>query len=184
MRARIENVFHVTPATFWEVLFFDEEYNNRLYAELGFDAVEVKGIERLPDGRVRRSIRCEPPVRAPDLLKKRIQNKLAYEEEGTYDPRGPRWDFKTLSNVAPESTKISGAITAEPHTHGMLHVVELDITISVFGLGGMIEKVLEKNIRESYRVTTRFTNAFAVEKGLVMLAGAHTIAPRDLELNP
>jgi hypothetical protein len=48
----------------------------------------------------------------------------------------------------------------------------------------MIEKVLEKNIRESYRVTTRFTNAFALEKGLVALAGAHTLAPRELELNP
>src|SRR4051812_1950459 len=100
MRARIENVFHVTPATFWEVLFFDEEYNRRLYAELGFDAVEVRAVERLPDGRTRRAIRCEPPVKAPDLLKKRIQSKLAYEEEGFYDPRGsamgggPRWDFK------------------------------------------------------------------------------------------
>ena len=184
MRARIENVFHVTPATFWEVLFFDDEYNNRLYAELGFDAVEVRGVEKLLDGRVRRSIRCEPPVKAPEILKKRIQNKLAYEEEGFYDPRGPRWDFRTISNVAPESTKIGGSITAEPHEHGMLHIVELDINISVFGLGGLIEKVLEKNIRESYRVTTRFTNAYVVEKGLVALAGAHTVAPRELELNP
>jgi hypothetical protein len=184
MRARIENVFHVTPAVFWEVLFFDDEYNRRLYAELGFDAVEVRSVERLGDGRIRRAIRCEPPVKAPDMLRKRIQNKLAYEEEGTYDPRGPRWDFKSTSNVAPDSTKIGGSIIAQPHAQGMLHVVELDISISVFGLGGMIEKILEKNVRESYRVTTRFTNAYAVEKGYVALAGAHTIVPRDLELNP
>jgi hypothetical protein len=48
--------------------------------------------------------------------------------------------------------------------------VELDVRITALGLGSMIEKLVEKNVRESYAVTTRFTNAYAAEKGLQLRA--------------
>lgn len=167
MRARIENVFHITPETFWETLFFDDEYNARLYKELGFAVVEVLALEDLGNGRIRRALRAEPPVNAPDILKKRLKDKLAYEEEGIYDKHAQRWDFTSKSNVAREAAKIGGSITTEPHPEGMLHIVELDVSISALGLGNIIERVIEKNVRESYKVTTRFTNAYAAEKGLL-----------------
>ena len=175
MRARIENVFHVRPDTFWNVLFFDEEYNARLYRELGFDAVEVRALEELGEGRVRRTLRAEPPVNAPAMLKKKLQSKLSYEEEGVYDRKAQRWQFKSTSSIAPESTRIGGAITSAPHAQGMLHIVELDVHIQALGLGGLIEKVVERNVRESYKVTTRFTNAYAAEKGLLAGSAANAL---------
>jgi hypothetical protein len=166
MRTRIENVFRVSPDTFWNVLFFDAEYNARLYKELGFIAVDVTALEELGEGKLRRALRAAPPVRAPALIKKKLQSTFSYEEEGVYDPRAQRWDFKSTSNVAPESSRVGGSITSAPHAQGMLHIVELDIHITALGLGGLIEKVIEKNVRESYQTTTRFTNAYALERGL------------------
>jgi hypothetical protein len=170
MQARIENIFRVTEATFWDVLFFEHEYNARLHKELGFDTYEVRAIEDLGDGKVRRLLRAEPPLKVPEMLRKKLQSRLYYEEEGVYDRLARRWEFSSNTSVARDSTKISGVITTRPHPEGTLHVVELDVRITALGLGSMIEKLVEKNVRESYAVTTRFTNAYAAEKGLQLRA--------------
>jgi hypothetical protein len=170
MHARIENVFRVTEATFWDVLFFDYEYNSRLHKELGFQTYEVRAIEDRGEGKVFRALRCEPPLKVPEMLRKRIQSRVFYEEEGVYDRQARRWTFSSTSTVMPDSAKIGGIITTQPHPEGTLHIVELDVRITALGLGGMIERIIEKNVRESYAVTTRFTNAFATEKGLTLRA--------------
>jgi len=81
---------------------------------------------------------------------------------------GPRVKTNArVSSLAPEAAKIGGVIHGEPHSEGMLHIVDLEVRVSAFGLGSVIERAVEKNTRESYKVTTRFTNAYAAEKGLL-----------------
>lgn len=167
MKTRIENVFRVTPETFWERLFFDADYNAGVYGALGFEAYEVLALETLSDGRVRRVLRAEPPLQAPEMLKKRLKGRVFYTEEGFYDPARRIWEFANESSMASDSTKVRGSIRAESHAEGMLHVVELDIQVSAFGLGGVVERLIEKNTRESYRVTTAFTHAYAEQHGLL-----------------
>lgn len=170
MKARIENVWRVTPEVFWDRLFFDAEYNEGVYRALGFSAYEVLTLETLPDGRVRRVLRAEPPIKAPDMLKRRLAGRVFYTEEGFYDPARRVWEFVNESSVASDSTRVSGSIRAEPHAEGMLHVVELDIQVRAFGLGGVVEHLIQKNTRESYRVTTEFTHAYAREHGLLRMS--------------
>jgi hypothetical protein len=47
--------------------------------------------------------------------------------------------------------------------------------VSALGLGTLVERAIEKNTRESYRTTTRYTNQFAEAHGL--LAGAPLAEP-------
>ncbi len=166
MRTRIENVLHVTPEAFWQRLFFDAEFNRALYEKLGFEVYEVKTLETLPDGKVRRVLRAEPPINAPSLIKERLKGRVFYLEEGTYDPARGVWEFVNESSVASDSTRVSGSIRGEPHPEGMLHVVELEIVVKAFGFGSMVERMIEKNTRDSYRVTTEFVNAYAREHAL------------------
>ncbi len=166
MHTRIENVLHVTPEVFWQHLFFDADFNRRLYEKLGFETYEVKELETLPDGRVRRVLRAEPPINAPSLIKERIKGRVFYVEEGIYDPARGVWEFANESSVASDSTRVSGTIRAEPHAEGMLHVVELEIEVKAFGFGSLVERMIEKNTRDSYRVTTEFVNAYAEQRGL------------------
>jgi len=167
MHTRIENVLRVTPAVFWERLFFDADFNRGLYEALGFEAYEVQKLERMPDGKIRRTLRAEPPINAPSLIKSRLKGKVFYTEEGVYDPARSIWEFANESSVASDSTRVSGSIRAEPHEAGMLHVVELEILVKAFGLGSVVERVIEKNTRDSYRVTTEYTNAYAERCGLL-----------------
>jgi len=172
--ATIESVFRVPPAVFWERLFFDADYNAGLYRELGFESYEVLSLERHADGRVTRSLRAEPPLSGPDLLKRQLRGRIYYVEEGTYDPTRGVWEFVNRTSVAAGTTNISGVITVSPHAEGMSHVVQLDVRVSALGLGTLVERAIEKNTRESYRKTTRYTNDYAEAHGL--LAGAAAVS--------
>lgn len=167
MKATIESVFRVRPEVFWQHLFFDAEYNAGLYRELQFESYEVLEQTAHADGRITRSLRAEPPLSGPDLLKRQLRGRIYYIEDGTYDPASGAWVFENRTSVAAGTTHVSGVIRALPHDEGMLHVVELEIRVSALGLGSLVERAIEKNTRESYRVNTLYTNAFAARHGLL-----------------
>jgi hypothetical protein len=166
VKTRIENVFRVRPEDFWTKLFFDDEYNRGLYRELRFESYEVLSLERSPEGRIRRVLRATPPLNGPDLLRRRLQGHIFYTEEGTYDPASASCQFVNRTSVAAGTTHIAGTISVEPHAEGLKHIVDLDVNVSALGLGGVIERAIERNTRESYLLTTAYTNAFALERGL------------------
>jgi hypothetical protein len=172
MQVRIINIFHVSPQLFWERLFFDAEYNRGLYRALGFPQCDVQRQETQPDGKVRRVLRAVPPIHAPEPIRRRLEGRLYYLEDGTYDPKTGRWEFVNRPSVAADSTSISGVICAEPDPAGMRHVLELSVRVSAFGLGALIERVIENNTRASYRVTADYTNTFVQRPGFAALDGA------------
>lgn len=167
MKTRIENVFRVRPEVFWTRLFFDAGYNEGLYRALRFESYEVLSLERFADGSVKRSLRATPPLSGPALLRQRLQGHIYYVEEGTYDAARRLWQFTNRTSVAAGTTQVAGTIAVEPHAEGAKHVVELDVRVSALGLGGMIERAIEKSTRDSYRVTTEYTNAYAAQHGLL-----------------
>ena len=171
MKATIESIFRVSPEVFWQRLFFDAEYNAGLYRELGFESYEVLKLERHADGRVERSLKAEPPLSGPELLKRQLRGRIYYTEEGVYDPALGLWQFVNHSSVKAGSTQVSGTIRVEPHPEGLRHLVELVVSVSALGLGAMIERAIEKNTRESYRVNTAYTERFARARGLLFAAG-------------
>jgi hypothetical protein len=85
------------------------------------------------------------------------------------------WEFANESSVKAGDTRVAGVIRALPHARGMRHLVELDISVSALGLGSMIERQIEKSTRESYLLTTTYTNAYAAEHGLLFAAAAGQI---------
>jgi hypothetical protein len=177
VKATIESVFRVRPDVFWQRLFFDADYNAGLYRALGFESYEVLGLRRHEDGRIERSLRAEPPLSGPDMLKRQLRGRIYYVEEGSYDPARGVWEFVNRTSVAAGSTHVAGVITVAPHAEGLSHVVELDVRVSALGLGSLVERAIEKSTRESYRTTTRYTNEYAAQHGLLAPA---TSAPEYL----
>lgn len=155
------------PEVFWERLFFDADYNEALYRELRFERYEVLELERFPNGNIRRKLRAEPPLSGPDVLKRALRGHVYYIEEGTFDAARGVWEFVNHTSVQAGTTHVAGTMRLEPHPHGVLQVVELDVQVSAFGLGGLVERQIEKGTRESYRVATAFANDYARRHGLV-----------------
>jgi hypothetical protein len=166
VQTTIESIFHVAPDVFWTRLFFDAEYNAGLYRALGFESYQVLSLETLPDGRIERQLRAEPPLSGPEIVRKALRGRIYYVEQGSFDPARQVWEFANESSVKAGETRVAGTIRALPHPAGMCHQVQLEIRVSALGLGSLIEKQIEKSTRESYVLTTTYTNAYAAERGL------------------
>ena len=166
MQVQIINVIQVTPAVYWEKLFFDADYHRELYQRLAFPRCDVERLETDARGRVRRVLRAVPPLSAPEFIRKQLAGKLFYIEDGTYDPASGLWSFKNEVSVAADSVSISGVIRTEPLPTGLRHVLDLEAKVNVFGLGSLFEHLIEKNTRDSYNVMREFTNEYAAKKGL------------------
>jgi hypothetical protein len=168
VRARIEHTFNCTPDTYWDKVFFEEEYNRGLFIDsLGFEGWTQVKLEDSAD-RIERVVDAKPAmIDLPGPLKKIAEKGLGYRETATFDK-----SRKVLSlTVEPESMKgkisVKGEIRCEPAGEGKCRrIYEGVIEAKVFGVGGMIEKRMAADIEEAYAKGAVFTNKYLAEKGL------------------
>ncbi len=161
----IRNTFHTDPESYWNRMFFDPEYNDRLYEALGFTSFEVLELTGEPGGPRTRRMRTEPAAEAPAVVRKLIGDSLTYTESGSFDPVEALWVYEIKTNKLHDKIHIGGRLWVEPTANGIERIAEVDVRVKVFGVGGAIERFVEKTTRESYVKTAAFTNAFIEEKG-------------------
>ncbi len=166
MKFHVANVVRVAPATFWDQLFFDQAYNQSLYVALGFANMHVLSLDRQP-ATITRSLRAEPPLHAPAVIKRRLEGKFFYTERGEFDRVSKRWTFESIPSVLADQVSIRGTIELLPHAHGAEHCVDIEARVTAWGIGSLIERVIERNTRESFATTISFTEQWVQQKGLV-----------------
>lgn len=161
------NVFETDPETFWTKVFFDDEYNRGLYLEgLGFKNYEQIELKEEADGSKRRRFRTEPKTEAPAVVKKLVGDSLTYMETGSFDPKSKVWTYKVETSKMGDKIRIGGRYWLEPRGPKTLErVCEIEITVDIFGVGGVVEGFIESTTRESYEKATAFTNKFLRSKG-------------------
>lgn len=167
MKFTLRDVFDTNVDNYWNELFFSEEYNSRLYREgLGFKGFQLLELTGEKGGPRTRKLLTEPAADAPAVVRKLIGDSLTYTETGSWDPATRIWTYRIETNKLSEKINIGGRLWAEPKGTKMERVAEIGIEVNIFGVGGTIEKFIEKTTRESYVKATAFTNRFIAEKGL------------------
>lgn len=167
MKFTVRNVFDTTVDNYWNELFFDPEYNSRLYLEgLGFKAFDLLELTGEKGGKRTRKMRTEPASDAPAVVRKLIGDSLTYTETGTWDPATKVWTYRIETSKLSDKVRIGGKLWAEPRGTKMERIAEIEIEVKILGVGGVVEKFIEKTTRESYERATKFTNDFIREKGL------------------
>lgn len=161
-RFTLRNTFETDAATYWSKLFFDREYNRRLYLEgLGFEDFELLEVGGDPDGIRTRRIRVVPRSDAPAAVKKLLGGGLSYVEDGAFDSKRGIWTFRTKTSSLSDKISISGKIWVEPRGDKRIErFCEAEVEVRIFGLGSAVESYIEKTTRESYAKTELFTNRF------------------------
>jgi len=165
---RMEHVFECSQTTFWEKVFFDAEYNRRLfYDELHF--TEWSELEQKHEGeRVLRFVRAVPPT--PDLpgpLKAALGNGAGYEERGVFERPKNRYDARVKPNSLGDRVGVELTFRTEPMgDQKCKRIVEATITARVMLVGGMLEQRMMTDLQRSYEKSAVFTNRFVAEKGL------------------
>lgn len=163
MKFTIRHPYAIEPEPFWREVFFDHEYNNKLYREgLQFEAFDIVEETDPPDGRRTRKVRVTPKIDAPAAIRKVLGDSVSYEEEGRLEvtgPNTPKWQARVLPSKLAEKTTIKASMWLERTGPGQSdRVAEFEIEVKIFGVGGMVEKFLEKTMRESYQKAAEYTN--------------------------
>jgi hypothetical protein len=148
-----------TPEQFWERIHNNPAFNQELYVE----KLEYQ-YELLEDDREtgKRRAHIVPKVNAPLALRKALGDSVAFDENGQFSREGETsYTFDIIPGVMASKIKIGGRMTCPPSDEGTCYrVVDFEVGCSIFGIGGLFEKFVSKEVQARYEDSAEFTNTF------------------------
>lgn len=145
---------------YWR-LFLSPEFSREMMLGLGFSRIEIGPLVRDPKRprQQTRSMKVTPKLDLPGPVVRAIGDRLSYEEHGTYDEDARRWTFRERMSVLPERILIGGSIRVEASPSGRCRrVSDLWVDVKIFGVGGLIERAAEANLRDGFRRSALWFN--------------------------
>jgi hypothetical protein len=164
MKFTLRHPYAIEPEAFWREVFFDPEYNSKLYLEgLRFEGFTTLEETNPPDGKRTRKVKAKPRLDAPGPIKAMIGDSVSYVEEGRLEPggpNGPKWVSRVIPSAMTEKTTVNVTMWLERTGPGQSdRVAEFDVTVKGFG-GGLVEKFMEKSMRDNYQKAADWTNQY------------------------
>lgn len=167
MEFEVRHRFSIDVDGFWEHVFFDEAFNKRMYLEaLGFREYRVIDQQRHADGKVVRKIYYDPAAEVPAVARKLFGDKTGgYTENGEFDPRTKRWTFVVTPDIAANKIRMRGEFWVEPLGNGTVErIARHQIEVSMLGVGRLVEKLIEQQMRENYDQAAAFTTRYLAQR--------------------
>jgi hypothetical protein len=161
-------VLPCSPERFWQV-FLDETYTRAVF----MDALQFKDFGVLELDETSRKIRAVPRLKVPGVIEKLIGDSFAYEEHGTLDRARGLWTWRMVppSNLDPtkkpkkEIVTTRGTVRVEPAGDGKCRRSdEVVVEAKIFGIGGLIESTVEKELRASWAKEFAFLTRWLEER--------------------
>ena len=159
-KVTIRDHYQCSEDTFWEKVFFDVDFNRRLFVEhLQFDRWEVTEHEEDEDG-IRRIVEVVPTTaEVPAARRKVAGGSLGFREEGTFDRKARRHRFRVITSRLGDKLRVEGEIYVEPRGENTCErVVELSVNAKIFGIGGMLERRIIADIEMNYHKAATYAN--------------------------
>jgi hypothetical protein len=146
--------------TFWK-MFFDKVLLERLFKDLKFPKWVVVE-ERDTETEIHRTIDGIPKMDVPAAFAKFFGPGFGYLETGVYDKKTRVYRFKMKMNSLTDKLRLEGTVRAEPDGENRCRrVVEITAEAKLFGVGGVIEGLLEKGFRDGWAESARYFSAKA-----------------------
>jgi hypothetical protein len=168
VRYTIKHTIETDIDTFWNKVFFDPDFNRRLFVEqLGFTTYQVLEDRTEPSGVRHRRVECVPKVELPAAARKVLGDNLGFVEVGRYDPAVRRYYVQVLTKTGGDKIKTTTEIWVEPLGDKRCErIVSVENTVKIFGIGTLIEGFIEQQTRDSYARAAEYTNRYLQESGL------------------
>jgi hypothetical protein len=151
------------PDTHWR-LFLDPEFDRTQYLTgFGFPSYEVLDHRDGPDEVIHR-IRVTPKLDVPAAVAKVLGPRFAYTEDGKFDKKLKVWRSRMVPNILADRLRAEAVVRVEPAGEGRSRrICELSVDARVFGVGGLLESALEKNLRKGWEDGAAFMNRWVRE---------------------
>lgn len=158
------HLIHCDEATFWR-LFFSREVNARMYAEvLKFPAFSI--VEESEDElSLRRKAVGRPRVHAlPEAVQAMLGSSFQYVEDSVFEKASRNWRWTMTPSHMPDRLRNEGVLWIEPAGEGRItRVADGRIEAKIFGIGKLLEGMVEKEIRAGWDESAAFLNAWLAE---------------------
>ena len=169
MRLTTSHILEVAPVTFFDRVFFDLEFNERLFRE----ALEVKDVEVLElvaEGDLRRKrirVTPRPRMEPPAVLRRALRGELSYLEEGSWSRQDSVYRYAVRTSIASERIRIAGSVRASAFGEGRCErTVEIDVEVALPLIGGQLERFVVEQLRGSLERGASFANEWIGQTGL------------------
>jgi len=156
MRFRVEHVFKNITLAQYEKLYFDEDFNNALCKEVKLARTLVE--RNADDKHIHRVVTVGPDREIPAPAAKILgASKIEYTEHIDYDFGAYRGNWKTISSLMTDKVDTKGTFQFSDAGGGVRRVVDGDIKVKIFGVGGVVERFIVADIEKSYDRAADFT---------------------------
>ena len=152
---KFEHDFDIDAKAYWD-LFFSEDYNKDLYAELKMK--EHKILEQREEGgKLFRSVKITPQKEVPAVFRAVISD-MSYTERDVFHRDRSSMDVIIEPALMRDRFDMKGVYSVKSTGEGKCkRTFEGDVKVSVMLLGGKIEKYMIDEMRASYDIATRVT---------------------------
>jgi hypothetical protein len=154
----LQHDLHCNPPAFWS-LFFDREFNDAMFLDgLAFRKYEVVAL--VSDERViHRRVEATPKIAVPSVVASVLGPSLSYREEGTFERATQTWRWRIAFNRLSEKIRSEGTVRVEPTGPSTCkRIADFVCEVDVFGIGGVLARTLESNLREAWEGSALFAN--------------------------
>jgi hypothetical protein len=149
-----------TVDRFW-ALFFDPEFTREMILDgLGFAACDIEPV--VEQGSLRtRNMRVTPKIDVPAAVAKLLGPRLGYTERGKLDVRTHAWTYEIVLSVLADRIRMGGTMRVEPDgADRCKRRSDLWVDVKIFGVGGLVERAAEKNMRDGWNKSADWMNGW------------------------
>jgi len=153
----IRQLLDCSEEDFWERIFRSEDFNQYLYEGLGFE-YELQEWNR--DTGYRRA-KIWPTHQMPKAVARILGERFSYVEEGTFDAKSARYDFRVIPSAVADRIRAKGSVVVEAVSARQCERrVTLEIGADIRGLGRIIEAYFVATTREQYAKNAALVNEY------------------------
>jgi hypothetical protein len=152
-----------TPERFWGV-FFDEDFTRAMIVDgLDFARCDIDPVQERGDKRTR-TMRVTPKLDVPAAVERLLGSALTYTEDGTYLVSKQLWTYTLRLSVLSDRIRMGGKLRVEPKGEDRcLRVSDLWCEVKILGVGKMVERAAEKNMRDGWNKSATWMNGWLAE---------------------
>jgi hypothetical protein len=152
-----------TPKRFWE-LYFDPAFQDSLFLDgLGWSKPEIIRFED-GDKELLRDIKAFPKLELPGPLAKLIKEALGYTERARFDKDKEVFHMKHRTNIFGDKVHLGGRFWVEAvGEHRCRRRGHVEVEAKVFGVGKLLEKAVEINMKKGWDQSATFYNRWVAK---------------------
>jgi len=150
MKLKVDQHFPGVALERFVEVYFSDSFNESAGKLSGLKSRALVETRERADGCVERRVRMVPAVSLPGPIQKLVGDKeISYDEVSVYDPKRQQVDFH-IESAAGDRARFAGCVRFVVENGGVRRVIEADITVNVFAVGGLVERFIESETAKGY----------------------------------